>query len=60
MGGMGEIMYAILESFFNVFYGKYIQIIGLKAPEIILLHFGPINSRFYYVRDQNLIFRTYY
>ena len=33
-------------------YGNFIRRINVKAPRIILLHFGLINFQFYYVRDQ--------
>ena len=42
--------------FVQTFLWKYVWIIGLKAPEIILINFGLISSWFYYVKDHNLSF----
>ena len=34
------------------FYGKYVQVIGLKAPSTILMNLGLIKLRFNYVRAE--------
>ena len=54
-GALREKMGDCFDFVCNVFR-KYYYMNGLKAPGIIMLHFGFITFRSYYVGDRNLTF----